>query len=298
MASSPKSAMQRASTKKGTAKKVALEEARRALLGDRADPDKVAAAAGRAARASRMKAQGMSEARTMVTINGVQRAIRLDTNESEADRLNELVRDVRQTELNARNHELSRRAKMTGMAKEVDRLQMQRVQYNLEVTNWEPHTWRAINTLKSRQTPSDLLHYVAPERRRQHLHAIEGAANHIITKREVARTNRRIAAINAEKALAAAATAAPGVVVPGMTMLPATSGSLGTAVASAGTAATASAALGLPAGIAALDESWGSREPLSARSVPPRSTATSVQASAPVQVAASPSSARGHAGPR
>jgi len=268
------------------------------LLGEPADPEKLAAEASRAARAERMKkAQGIGEARTVVTVNGVERIIRLDTHDSEADRLNGLVRDVKQTELNARNHELSRRAKMTGMTKEVNRLQMERVQYNLEVTNWEPQTWRAINTQKHRQKPCDLLHYVAPERRRHHLHAIESAANHAITKREVARTKRSVAAANADNTLAAAPTAAPTVVVPSMTMLSATTGSLGTAAASAATAAAAAAALGLSAGTASLDDSWGSREPLSARSArkSPRSTATSsVLVSAPMQSTASPSGARGH----
>jgi len=119
----------------------------------------------------------LAENRREVSIAGTIRPIRLDTHhESEAERLGGLVRDVRHADVNERNNELSRRAKITSMAQEVSRLQTERLRYPLQATNWIDETWQCVNTMKPRSRPGNPLDHVAPEQRGCHLRAIEQAA--------------------------------------------------------------------------------------------------------------------------
>lgn len=163
-----------------------LKDARRLLLGAPESPGKQA----RRERAERLRAaHSGGETRTTVVVNGTQRPIRLDTH-SEPDRLNSLVRDVKHSALNEKNHEISRKAKMISIAAEVDRLQMDRAVLPFEVPNWNSESWRSVNVQKPRGQPGNVLHYTNPENRKRHLNAIECAALQALQAAEVARLPR------------------------------------------------------------------------------------------------------------
>lgn len=176
------------SPKKGAGKELssAMRETRKLLLGDRTAES--SAAAARRERSERLRVtHGGGETRMTVKVNGTPRQIRLDTQETEAERLNSLVRDVRWQALNAKNQEISARAKMQSIRTEVHKLQMERVSMSLEVPHAEPQSWREINTRKDRGQPSNLLQYVAPEKRTCHLRAIEKEALRAVEAVEVSR---------------------------------------------------------------------------------------------------------------
>jgi len=112
-----------------------------------------------------------------VMIGGSPRCIRLDTLEAEgAERLNALVGEVRNARLEAKNQEMSRQVKLMALAREVDRMQMERLQYSLQVPNWHVATWRSVNVEQRRTRANDPLHFVPPELRRRALREIESSA--------------------------------------------------------------------------------------------------------------------------
>jgi len=112
--------------------------------------------------------------RGAVVIGGVSRSIRLDTLEAEGvERLNSLVTEVRNARRDSTNQEMSRQQKLAALARDVDRMQWERLQYSMQVPNWEADTWRSINVEQRRVRAEDGLHYVPPEMRKRALREIE-----------------------------------------------------------------------------------------------------------------------------
>eukprot|EP00747_Dinoflagellata_sp_TGD_P162948 gnl/TRDRNA2_/TRDRNA2_181132_c0_seq1.p1 gnl/TRDRNA2_/TRDRNA2_181132_c0~~gnl/TRDRNA2_/TRDRNA2_181132_c0_seq1.p1 ORF type:complete len:352 (+),score=48.73 gnl/TRDRNA2_/TRDRNA2_181132_c0_seq1:83-1057(+) len=138
--------------------------------------------------------------RTKVSINGVVRPIRLETNDVEAETLNSLVREVKYAELNEKNQELSRRAKMVSTGRVVKRFHDERLSLSLEVpptrvsvSSWEAESWRSSNIDKRRSAPENPLHYVAPELRRSYLRELERNTAKTSIKAEASAVQRSIA---------------------------------------------------------------------------------------------------------
>lgn len=108
---------------------------------------------------------------SVVVISGVPRRIRHDTKDHE--RLNALVRDLRYSDLNAKNQEINRQSKLATVSREVRDLNMERMKFSWQVPSWQHQTWRSVNIEQKRVHPDDPLHYVAPERRIGALRVIE-----------------------------------------------------------------------------------------------------------------------------
>mmetsp|Transcript_43912 Transcript_43912/g.115981 ORF Transcript_43912/g.115981 Transcript_43912/m.115981 type:complete len:280 (+) Transcript_43912:26-865(+) len=108
-----------------------------------------------------------------VCFGGAERPVRLDRSDAETEALNSLVREVRHAVVNATSQEISRRAMLVSLDKDIDELQTQRMQYSLQVPGWRGETWRSTNMQQRRSPRQDSLHFVAPEQRGRALRNIE-----------------------------------------------------------------------------------------------------------------------------
>lgn len=173
-------------------KRGVLEATRKELLGNpdakKEEEEKRAASAARKERSDKLRqVHGGGETRMTLKVGGVERPIRLDTQETESDRLNSLVREVKLAALNEKNQEINRQAKSVSINQEVSRLQMDRVVLPMEVADSSPPSWRAVNVQKARRQPDNYMQFILPEKRRQHLNAIEKAAMNAVEAVELAR---------------------------------------------------------------------------------------------------------------
>lgn len=114
--------------------------------------------------------------RCVVIVCGSPRPIRLDTQDAEAERLNGLVREVRQADCWAKKDEIVQQARLATLGNDLGRLKAERLHFDMEVEGWKPLDWRSINSRRPQTWMKDALHGMTSEQKRLALKSIERAA--------------------------------------------------------------------------------------------------------------------------